>query len=532
MNADFKAALQRIGLNDASVNAIGSQGYLEIDDFLDLSEGGVDKMAEYIKKLFPIKDPKNPNVATDVMIPFRSLTLLSAMRHWHAQKNRTGESNDATLFDGAVIKLAMARYKEEKEIKEATKGVDPVKPKPLKDLSHFRSFKEGFDSYTQQIRGAACIPINYVYRMDEVETPEALAADNYADEDARLGARTKLSGTHFKIDNRMVFEFLEAHCSTGPGWVFIKQFKRTHDGRQAMLTLKLQSEGNSVTNHRRDIAKALLRTTTYSGTRRNFSFNDYINKFQQAKNELTELGEAPSEASMVTDFMAGILDKELASAKIAVIADAKYRENWMEAQQFFLTIVQSQSVQAKTTREVSAVTTTREAAAAASTPQPGRGKGGGRGGGRGGAGRGKGSEGRGRGGRGAGGDKSQTYTGEIHSGNFPPPIWKTLTSEQKAAVFALRESEKEDGADASKKRNVSVIETSRPSALEDTTIAVTADSIPPPPESPLKQPRMGEALEKDNNRKGVHFTFGRNTYNRQCKDKVVPQVRHTLDEMD
>ena len=82
------------------------------------------------------------------------------------------------------------------------------------------------------------------------------------------------------------------------------------------------------------------------GTQCNFSFNDFINQFQQAKNELTELGEAPSDASMVTDFMAGILDKDLASAKIAVIADAKNKENWMEAQQFFLMIVQAQSVQA------------------------------------------------------------------------------------------------------------------------------------------------------------------------------------------
>ena len=169
----------------------------------------------------------------------------------------------------------------------------------------------------------------------------------------------------------------------------------------------------------------------------------------------------------------------------------------------------------KTTLEVSAVATREEAAVAASTPQHGKGgKGGGRGSGRGGGGRRKGSEGRGRGGgHGAGGGNSQTYTGEIHSGNFAPPIWKKLSLEQKAALFALRESEKEDGAVASKKQNVSVIETLRPSALRATTIAATDDSIlSTPPESPLKKPRMGKASEMNSNQKGVHFTFGRNTY--------------------
>lgn len=263
----------------------------------------------------------------------------------------------------------------------------------------------------------------------------------------------------------------------------------------------------------------------YAGVRRNFSFADYINKFQRAYNELTELGEEPSGASMVTDFMTGITDPGMVPAKTFVIGSPLLRENWNETQQFFLSFVQSMISSLPRTpsirdRDVSAV------------ERDGRGRGRGRGrGGRGGRDGGR----TGRGGRGvpSGGD---AYTGKLHSGNYAPAIWRSLDSDQKAKVQELRDAEKGDGEkandkDGAKKRGISSVETLKPSGLtcivgasggDDSTDATLLLG------SPSKQLRTTNAVATVN--PTVTFVeeptlFGRGSYPRATKeDKAAGTV--------
>ena len=514
LDLEFDAALMNIGFNQGTREALGEQGYCNIADLLELANGDFDKISVHITKQHPIDKTQPADPVHDVKFMFRSMQTLKVMRHWHAQKVRTGEPGNAALFSGAVIVAAKDRMMEEEEIVKALKGVEVVKPKPLKDLKDWRTFKESFENFTSQRRGAALISPSYVFRMDAVETQEARLADDYADEDARLMARTLLSGKHYSIDNKMIFDELESLTAAGPAWVFIKKFKKKADGRAAMLALQVQSEGISVISTRRDAAKKMLRETVYAGVRRNFSFADYINKFQRAYNELSELGEVPSDASMVTDFMTGITDPGMVTAKTFVIGSPLLRENWNDTQQFFLSFVQSMMV------SLPRATSTRDRdVSAVGTDGRGRGRTGGRGGRNGG--------GRGNGGRGRGGDRSSdsgTYTGKIHSGNYPIAIWRSLDSDQKAKVQELRDAEKggdgekiNDKDVATKKRGVSSVETLKPGGLlriitgvesggDEATDVMTM-------ESPTKQPRITAPPTVTFDDTTTHL-FGRGTYKR------------------
>ena len=176
-------------------------------------------------------------------------------------------------------------------------------------------------------------------------------ADVYEDNDERFVARTRLTGVHYAADNKRVFNEFKALIADGPGWPFIKQFNRKTDGRSAILALKLQAEGNSYTMARRDAALAVFRKTRYTGPRRNFTIDDYVQKYQSAYNELTELGEEPSQPQLVTDFLAGIADPSLQVCKTLIISDPRYREDWPLTQQFVKTMVQTMNQHDALTRD-------------------------------------------------------------------------------------------------------------------------------------------------------------------------------------
>ena len=70
-----------------------------------------------------------------------------------------------------------------------------------------------------------------------------------------------------------------------------------------------------------------------------------------------ESGELPSEASMVTVFMKGILNKDLLIGKTFIIGDDTKWESWEKMQLYFLLVIQDMAPHQKLTRDTSQVTT-------------------------------------------------------------------------------------------------------------------------------------------------------------------------------
>ncbi|KAI2489134.1 hypothetical protein MHU86_25463 [Fragilaria crotonensis] len=106
-----------------------------------------------------------------------------------------------------------------------------------------------------------------------------------------------LKGFRFWADERKRTGF-EANPKTfvvnGEGWSYIKKFERSQDGRKAYLALKTQCEGTASKITRKNKAYASIANASYSGSRRQYKFQDFINVHQTAHNEILDCD--PTEA--------------------------------------------------------------------------------------------------------------------------------------------------------------------------------------------------------------------------------------------
>jgi hypothetical protein len=70
----------------------------------------------------------------------------------------------------------------------------------------------------------------------------------------------------------------------GEGWSCIKKVEKSQDGREAHLVLKTQCEGTASKITTENKAYTSISNTTYSGQKRQYKFQDYINMHQAAHN--------------------------------------------------------------------------------------------------------------------------------------------------------------------------------------------------------------------------------------------------------
>ena len=92
------------------------------------------------------------------------------------------------------------------------------------------------------------IPLTYLVREHEEVMPEIRNAD-YGSVQEQLIATMALSGPHFELDNRTLYDELKPLVVDGPGWSFIKKFDKKKQGRKAVLALRMQAEGTVSYTH-------------------------------------------------------------------------------------------------------------------------------------------------------------------------------------------------------------------------------------------------------------------------------------------
>ena len=151
-------------------------------------------------------------------------------------------------------------------------------------------------------------------------TPEGLEAD-YASVQEQLIAATVLSGSHFELNNRTLYDEFNPLVVDGPDWSFIKKYDKLKDGRSAVLALKTQAKGTSAKLTWKQTAYVSIASSVCLGPRRGFTFANNVTLHQTAHNELLDLDEPVSESKMVTDFLKGIRDSNLITGKSIVLGD-------------------------------------------------------------------------------------------------------------------------------------------------------------------------------------------------------------------
>ena len=405
----FQQVLRNVcNLTAAAANAIIAQGVVGPEDLVNMEDKDIDNMIKHTLKA-------NAGAAAPIAIPYVSIVTIKAFRYWAITRGRIGMALTSADFDAAELAFTQELIRERRDRKAAAQK-EPEKPPELKDLSEWRNFWEKWDTYMTQTYGAAEIPLSYVYREHEAVTAEMRAAD-YTDNDSRYYTITVLAGSHYREDNKRVYEELKTLLINGPGWTFIKRYERTQNGRAAVLAIKQQAEGRSATDSRKQRAYASIATARYAGPRRNWNFQKYVQKHQDGHNELADLGEPVPETKKVTDFLAGISDPRLSNAKDIVLGNPQYLQDFELTQQYFATLVGNKAEQSKMERQISEVKRVQWA------------------------------------------DKNKDKYKNLKSGTYSKAEWNKLGPEGQAKVRALRAQKKKARADAKRKAEIAQLDT-------------------------------------------------------------------------
>jgi hypothetical protein len=330
-------ALRLCGFNAGTVQYLIAQGFASPNDLLLAYGSDLESIARASART-------PPRGGANVSMPFIALKNLKGFRFWADERKRTGfdaEPESSTADDVAPF---TAKCQENNEQKEAAKEEDASKPDSLKKLTNWALWNESFQNYLRQILSAAKIPLVYLTR-NERDTPEALNPADFASPTEYLVEATIFSGRHFELDNPRFYRELKSFIVNGEGWSYIKKFERSQDGRKAYLALKTQCEGTASKITRKNKAYASIANATYSGQRRQYKFQDYINAHQTAHNEILDCDptEAVPESKKVADFLKGITDPKLESAVSAVLVDPKMLNDFQRCQQYLSTTVENKA---------------------------------------------------------------------------------------------------------------------------------------------------------------------------------------------
>ncbi|KAI2502039.1 hypothetical protein MHU86_12442 [Fragilaria crotonensis] len=304
----MNAALQRCGFNAPTVTWLIAQGFATPNDLMLATESDLDSIARSVAR-------SAPRGAGNVTMPFIAVKNLKGFRFWADERKRTGFEANPESFTADKVPEFTAKCQEYQEQKEA------AKTKMHPSLTVLRSW-------------------------DEREAPEnVLDPADFGSPMEYLIEATVLEGRHYELDNPRFYRELKTFVVNGEGWSYIKKFERSQDGRKAYLALKTQCEGTASKITRKNKAYASIANASYSGSRRQYKFQDFINVHQTAHNEILDCDptEAVPESKKVADFLKGITDPKLESAVSVVLGDPKLLNNFQACQQYLSTTVENRA---------------------------------------------------------------------------------------------------------------------------------------------------------------------------------------------
>ena len=351
----FRNLLGRIGLNTGTTDAvIMGQGINQMETFTSLiNEDQMKKLSKILsygpKGDLPIRpDPVPPMVAggdvgahalleaaydasiaayrAELAIQQVHLSAVSSVKvhavwYWGVLRKRCGRSlsSSAMVLTNAEIDKTIARIRFERRAQESTDGGDPKKPYVLKKMEKFNEWHDAFNTYMYSIRGAARIPLPYVYRGKKEVTDE-MRAETYENTDIEFMTLFKLEGDYYDVDNVRVFNELMQFVLTGPGESIIKPFRRQRDGRGAMTALQDYANGSDAVELRASQAYTVLSSTVYRRQSRNFTLDDFFARLRDAYSTLSheEVAQPVQELRKWTETMDKIQDPLLQPCKLAI----------------------------------------------------------------------------------------------------------------------------------------------------------------------------------------------------------------------
>ena len=129
----------------------------------------------------------------------------------------------------------------------------------------------------------------------------------------------------FNTDNAQVYRILQSHWGKSPAWSQAKQFNRSKDGRAAYRAIHDFFLGRSQIHIQQAAYNRACESLRYTGERRGFTFDTYVNKHVEQHHLMDELAEfgpkPPDDGLKIQWFQAGIECDLFAPVRAAIMTD-------------------------------------------------------------------------------------------------------------------------------------------------------------------------------------------------------------------
>ena len=320
-------ALERIGWSVKSRNAFTDEGF---DSIQSLSHVTRTYLKTVCKSIRSAPDP--------VRIGFYQEYKLYALHLWVTTRLLQGQVVQGQQYTDAIaLEYASKVCRLEESKKEDEEGLVKF-PEAFGKETSWRTFEKVLRNYLGMKKGINSVPLEYIMR--NVDGP-GLAGQVYATEHEHLVVTTPLEGEAFEADNGKVWLVLKDLTLIGPAFAYISHLDRLRHGRAAIKALRAHYKGDSAMSQTKAQVYNTIKNASYSGEKRNWTFDMYVTLHQKSHQTLEEYGKPVPPAKQARDLIDGI-DRSngmMAAALATLLATNNLHEDFQAASGYLCNFV-------------------------------------------------------------------------------------------------------------------------------------------------------------------------------------------------
>ena len=245
----------------------------------------------------------------------KCILLHSIRLHFHDRISCSAPLNneEISLLTAADINQMKVDYSESTLDTTAT-GLGDVK---IPKLTHLKwpEFKSALHELLGRSYGQHKIPLLYVTRVDDVGN----FGGTYDDRRTKLTMCVSHIGAAYKADNGDVFSILVQHTENTEGASIVQANETRRNGRKAWSELVMHFEGDTYKQRTAQEAASVLKSATYTGPKKNFSFGDYYKLHTSAHAKLLRADKPMTVEQKIDGFVHGL---ECSTAQTIVVSIA------------------------------------------------------------------------------------------------------------------------------------------------------------------------------------------------------------------
>ena len=327
----IRSALVRLGFSAAAATAITDEQDLDsAGELMVLVDSEIESLCKVLRRpggQVEVAGVAVSNPGTQVSLRAENNFKLAAyfLRH-RARTSRAVAANDITLVNVRSVRDLRTSEDNHKNPTE----------KPTMHPTDWSKNLESLSEYLRSYLGETGIPLAYVVRTDQAPGADPVGGHSSAlDEMISRAPHYNAGGeplAAYLTDRLKVWELIANICRDLDCWSYVKPAQRTRNGRMAYENLYNHYLGPNNVDNMANTAESKLKTTTYLGEKKRWTFERYVRQQVDQHAILTGLVEhgymGIDNRSKVRYLMDGIKTRELDTVKTQILANANLRNDF------------------------------------------------------------------------------------------------------------------------------------------------------------------------------------------------------------